>query len=107
MEEGEGEAIAVIGPERRRLPASGGLVEYVVLRLPDTEQYPSGWKYRLYLGDADGNTVVRYDNRHEATDGHERHTGPNDEPKIIDFPGMEELFRKFQREVETYERKHE
>lgn len=38
-------------------------------------QYPSGWDYSLHLGEVGGDTVLRDDNAHERTKGHERHTG--------------------------------
>jgi len=40
----------------------------------DTETYPSGWKYTLHLGTLEDLTLVRYDNAHEDTKGHELHT---------------------------------
>jgi len=48
-----------------------GLVENVVVRrTDDTETYPSGWKYPLHLGTLEDLTLVRYDNAHEDTKGH-------------------------------------
>ena len=56
-----------------------GLVENVVLRpTGDIETYPSGWKYTLHLGTLDDLTLVRYDNSHEDTKGHEHHTAAGD-----------------------------
>jgi len=40
-----------------------------------------------------------YDNAHERTKGHERHT--EDEIEEIAFPGMADLLARFQREVEA------
>ena len=52
-----------------------GLVENVVLRPTEaTETYPSGWKYTLHLGTLEDLTLVRFDNAHEDTKGHEHHT---------------------------------
>lgn len=67
-----------------------GLVEKVVLRqTTDTEIYPSGWKYTLHLGTLEDLTLIRYDNAHEDTKGHEFHTAVGDIDDV-DFPGMEE-----------------
>lgn len=102
---GAGEDVEyVVGPETRQLP-SGAVVAYKVIRVPDSEAYPSGWKYSLHLHDADGNTVLRYDNAHEDIKGHERHTGDGpDEVECIEFPGMDALYERFRREVNQYER---
>jgi hypothetical protein len=78
-----------------------GLVENVVVRrVTDTETYPSGWKYTLHLGTLDDLTLVRYDNAHEATKGHERHTAAGDTD--VDFPGMEELLVAFWASADEY-----
>ncbi|ERH00771.1 MAG: hypothetical protein J07HN6_02397 [Halonotius sp. J07HN6] len=69
----------------------------VTIRQTAAEQYPSGWDYSLHLGTLDGETVLRYDNAHERTKGHERHTG--DAVERIEFPGMLALYDRFKREV--------
>jgi len=76
-------------------------VGYVVdgtIRQTEDEQYQSGWDYSLHLGEVGGDTVFRYDNAHEQTKGHERHTG-NDVERI-NFPGMLALYDRFKRETE-------
>jgi len=75
-----------------------GYVVAVTIRTTEDDQYPSGWDYSLHLGRTGGETVVRYDNAHERTKGHERHT--RDGLETIEFPGMLELYDRFQREVE-------
>jgi hypothetical protein len=78
------------------------LVENVVLRrLTDTETYPSGWKYTLHLGTLDDLTLVRYDNAHERTKGHERHTATEDTDDIY-FPGMETRLIEFWAKADEY-----
>ncbi|WP_049970777.1 toxin-antitoxin system TumE family protein [Haladaptatus cibarius] len=78
-----------------------GYVESILIRkAPNHPRYPCGWKYRLHFGVLGGETVVRYDNAHETTKGHERHTG--NEVTIIEFPGMADLYRRFVREVNEY-----
>jgi uncharacterized protein (UPF0128 family) len=76
----------------------GEYVEHVRIRRTDDEQYPCGWDYALHYGKTDGETLLRYDNAHERTKGHERHT--SDGVTIIDFPGMAELLARFQQEVD-------
>lgn len=75
-----------------------GYVVDVTIRQTEDEQYPSGWDYSLHLGEVGGNTVLRYDNAHERTKGHERHAGTDVER--IEFPGMLALYGRFKREAE-------
>jgi hypothetical protein len=72
-----------------------GLVENVVLRpTAATETYPSGWKYTLHGGTREDLTLVRYDNAHEDTKGHEHHTAAGDVGDV-EFLQMEELLVEF------------
>ncbi|WP_135827699.1 toxin-antitoxin system TumE family protein [Halorussus halobius] len=75
-----------------------GTIERVFIRRTTDAAYPSGWRYSLHYGTKDGETIVRYDNAHEATKGHERHV--DEQVTIIDFPGMMELYDRFLRDVE-------
>ncbi|WP_121820033.1 toxin-antitoxin system TumE family protein [Halostella salina] len=75
-----------------------GYVVDVTIRQTEDEQYPSGWDYSLHLGAVGGDTILRYDNAHELTKGHERHT--RDDVTLIEFPGMVTLYDRFKREVE-------
>ncbi|SEO40568.1 hypothetical protein SAMN05216388_101231 [Halorientalis persicus] len=75
--------------------------DYVVditIRRTEDDTYPSGWSYALHLGEVGGDTILRYDNAHERTKGHERHTRGTVE--TIDFPGMLALYDRFKREAE-------
>jgi hypothetical protein len=76
----------------------GEYVESVTIVRTDSQAYPSGWKYSLHYGRLDGATLLRYDNAHEPTNGHERHTG--DTVESIRFPGMKPLYDRFQREID-------
>lgn len=76
---------------------SGHVVD-VTIRQTEAEKYPSGWDYALHLGEVGGDTILRYDNAHERTKGHERHTRTDVE--LIDFPGMLTLYDHFKRETE-------
>lgn len=75
-------------------------VEAVTIIRTYSNIYPSGWNYSLHYGEIGGQTLLRYDNAHERTKGHERHT--RDGVETIDFPGMERLFRRFKREIEDF-----
>ena len=75
-----------------------GYVVDVTIRQTGDETYPSGWDYSLHLGEVGGETILRYDNAHEQTNGHERHTRNGVE--TIEFPGMLALYDRFKREVE-------
>ncbi|AXG07849.1 hypothetical protein DU500_16225 [Haloplanus rubicundus] len=74
-----------------------GYVVDVTIRRTESEAYPSGWDYSLHLGEVGGDTVLRYDNAHERTKGHERHLG--DDVESIEFPGMLSLYDRFTREA--------
>lgn len=76
------------------------LVESVTIRTTDDPAYPSGWDYSLHLGTVEGDLVVRYDNAHERTKGHERHAP--DGTETFEFPGMFQLLARFEREVRAY-----
>lgn len=78
----------------------GEYVEHVRVRRTEDEKYPSGWDYALHYGTTDGVTLLRYDNAHERTKGHERHT-PGGVEKI-EFPGMSDLLTRFHREIDDF-----
>jgi hypothetical protein len=75
-----------------------GYVVDVTIRQTEDEQYPCGWDYSLHLGAVGGEVVLRYDNAHERTKGHERHT--RNDVETIQFPGMLALYDRFKREAE-------
>lgn len=78
-----------------------GLVENVVLRrTDDIETYTSGWKYALHLGTLEDLTLLRYDNAHEDTNGHELHTAAGE--RAVEFPGMEERLLEFWASADEY-----
>lgn len=74
-----------------------GYVVDVTIRQTADEKYPCGWDYSLHLGEVGGDTRLRYDNAHERTDGHERHT--RDGIEYIEFPGMRALYERFKQET--------
>jgi len=81
----------------------------IMIRRTNSNAYPSGWRYALQYGAVDPSavetptledgTIRRYDNAHEDTKGHELHAAPDQEPSIIDFPGMVELYVQFWDEI--------
>lgn len=79
----------------------GGLIERVELgSATDLDTYPSGVRYAMHIGTLDGLTLLRYDNAHEATKGHEKHTAVDD--TTIEFPGLEPLLVRFFSEADVY-----
>lgn len=76
-------------------------VEAVTIRETTAEKYPCGYDYSLHYGTLDGETLLRYDNAHERTNGHERHT--QDGVEEIEFPGMTELYQRFLDEIANLE----
>jgi len=74
-----------------------GYVVDVTIRRTEDEKYPCGWDYSLHFGEVGGDTVLRFDNAHELTKGHERHT--RDGVERIEFPGMLALYDSFKREA--------
>lgn len=88
---------------RRYTYVEAGFVENVVVRRTvDTGTYPSGWKYTLHLGTLEDLTLIRYDNAHEDTKGHELHTAADDIGVDVEFPGMEELIVEFWASADEY-----
>jgi hypothetical protein len=65
----------------------------VTIGTTDDDAYPSGWRYALHYGTIDGKTILRYDNAHEDTKGHEKHTDADIES--VEFPGMMPLYERF------------
>lgn len=76
----------------------GTYVENVAVYRTGDDTYPSGWKYSLHYGRIGGEVLLRYDNAHERTKGHERHT--RDGVERIEFPGMNPLYDRFVREID-------
>lgn len=84
----------------------GGLIERVRLgTATDLDTYPSGVRYSMHIGTLDGLTLLRYDNAHEATKGHEKHTAVDE--TSIEFPGLEPLLLRFYSEADVYWGEHD
>lgn len=85
-------------------PETGRLVRINVWSVPESDAYPDGIKYRLHYGTTDGETILRYDNAHPRTKGHERHTSDGIDPDY-EYPGeYTALLQRFRKEVKTHER---
>lgn len=70
-----------------------GTIEQVkIMRVPESEKFPEGVKYRMHYGYIDGedDPIVRYDNSHGR---HEKHEG--DDVEEIEFPGVPALYARF------------
>ncbi|WP_135829991.1 toxin-antitoxin system TumE family protein [Halorussus halobius] len=85
--------------ERELTQKTGDYIKHIRVRRTTDDKYPCGYDYALHYGTLDGDTLLRYDNAHERHKGHERHTP--DGVEQIDFPGMEALIRRFEREIES------
>ncbi len=90
------------GYSRTRAHSDGTIIRIVIVRTAD-DAYPSGWRYTLHYGRVDGpaedtppdGTILRYDNVHEATKGHECHRGRTGETERVTFTGIEAVWRAF------------
>lgn len=86
-------------------PDTDRFASITVRLVPESDAYPEGVKYSMHYGDYDGLTILRYDNAHAETKGHERHTPEG--TVGIEFPGWRHLLDRFRREVMDHEREHD
>jgi hypothetical protein len=91
--------------EDARTTPSGNVVSVTVYDASGWERFPSGVKYSMHYGTTDEETILRYDNHHSETKGHERHAG--DAAGSVGFPGYEELLARFYTEVKAHEPRFE
>lgn len=94
MDAGEDESVEVLRDYMRRRP-DNRIISVKLMRVPESEKFPEGVKYRLHYGTMDNETILRYDNSHGV---HERHPPP--EGKDIEFPGLEALYDRFIQEIQ-------
>ncbi|POG54148.1 toxin-antitoxin system TumE family protein [Haloferax marisrubri] len=84
-------------------PESDRFAHISVWSVPESEAYPEGIKYSMHYGNKAGDTILRYDNAHPETKGHERHVG-EDIDGDYEYPGSYvEVLQRFRREVNEYE----
>ena len=85
----------------------GSRYEMVAWQVPASEDFPKGLKYSFQYMDANGNTLLRYDNspHHLDIGRHHRHTADG-EITMLEFSGLSELIDDFQNEVnEIYDQR--
>jgi hypothetical protein len=85
----------------------GSRYEMLAWKVPVSEDFPQGLKYSFQYMDADGATLLRYDNSpyHLDVGRHHRHP-PEGDITNIEFTGLSELIDDFQNEVnEIYEQR--
>jgi len=85
----------------------GSRYEMVAWRVPESNDYPEGLKYSFQYMDADGDTLLRYDNapHHPEIGRHHRHT-PEGDIEGLAFEGLAALVDAFQTEVtDIYEQR--
>jgi len=78
----------------------GSRYEMIAWQVPASEEFPQGLKYSFQYMDADGETLLRYDNApyHLAVGRHHRHS-PDGDVTRLSFSGLAELIEDFQNEV--------
>ncbi|UIO98480.1 DUF6516 family protein [Halobaculum sp. CBA1158] len=87
--------------------SDGSRYEMVAWQVPMSDNFPQGVKYSFQYMDADGDTILRYDNSpyHLDVGRHHRHS-PEDDITELEFTGVSDLIDDFQTEVnEIYERR--
>ncbi len=88
--------------ERRDILEDGTIVEIVLYKIDDPEQYPSEFKYSFQLWDPrTGQTLLRYDNSHKY-EGHStrHHQHVRGQVKPLSYPGsISKLLENFLRRL--------
>ncbi|MFB6308699.1 MAG: DUF6516 family protein [Haloarculaceae archaeon] len=85
----------------------GSRYEMIAWQVPASDEYPHGLKYSFQYMDADGDTLLRFDNSpyHLDVGRHHRHT-PGGDIEELEFTSLSDLIERFQNEVnEIYERR--
>lgn len=78
----------------------GCRVVVVAHRVPESEEYPSGIKYRFQYMDPGGKTLLRYDNApHHDAGAHHEHRG-EDTVNEVSYTSLADHYQQFRREVE-------
>lgn len=78
----------------------GSRYEMVAWAVPPGEDYPEGVKYSFQYMDADGDTLLRFDNApyHPDVARHHRH-GPDGDVEPLEYTGIRDLTEQFLTEV--------
>ncbi|MFC6763568.1 toxin-antitoxin system TumE family protein [Natrinema soli] len=68
--------------------------------VPESEEYPTGIKYRFQYMDAEGNTLLRFDNApHHDVGNHHEHR--DEDIEAVAFESLTEHYQRFKHEVDT------
>ncbi|MDZ7687304.1 MAG: DUF6516 family protein [Halobacteriales archaeon] len=94
----------ILPDERRTLNIGGVRIEAEAWKVPPSEEYPNGVKYRFQALDEDDDHLARWDNTNDAHGPrHHRHLPDGDVEQIENPPESPEevkkLLREFVREV--------
>ncbi len=88
--------------EQYRLPhPESGTIEVVkIMRVPESEKFPDGVKYRLHYGHTEGedDPIIRFDNSHGR---HEKHVA--DSVETIEFHGLAPLYEQFREHLPEHD----
>ena len=83
-----------------------GTVVRISIHRTVSDSYPSGWRYTLHYGslqtgpdEHEDGTILRYDNAHEVTKGHECHRGETAEVQRVEFTDIVDIWHRFWRAV--------
>lgn len=85
----------------------GSRYEMIAWQVPVSDEFPEGLKYSFQYMDADGDTLLRFDNSpyHVDVGRHHRHT-PEGNIEALEYTGLPDLIAQFETEVnELYERR--
>jgi len=80
--------------------SDGSRYEMVAWQVPTSEDFPQGVKYSFQYVDAEGDTLLRFDNSpyHLDVGRHHRHTSEAT-IEALEFTGLPDLIDQFQTEV--------
>jgi len=86
----------------------GTSYELVANAVPHSSDYPEGLKYRFQYMDADGETLLRFDNFpfHPEVDRHHVHT-PNGAVESVEFEGLGAHLERFFEAMADYRERGE
>lgn len=90
--------------EREFTTSEGTRIEVLVWRVPESEKFPEGVKYKFQAYNLETEeTLLRYDNHNKhAGSKHHKHIG-EDKTKKIEFNGVKEAYQNFIEEVKKHE----
>ncbi|MEY7852050.1 DUF6516 family protein [Natrarchaeobius sp. A-rgal3] len=77
--------------------------EMIATKVPKSDDYPEGVKYRFQYMAEDGRTLLRFDNfpDHPNVDRHHYHT-PTSVEDDVEYTGLKDHVQKFYRKMDDY-----